>query len=205
MLAFAVAASVVTAVIFGLAPAWSASKPALVPALKASAEGDERTRVSMRDVLVIGQLALSMVLLVIGALLGRGLLAAYATDLGYDPRPLSSLSFNLSMNGYDGPRATALHAPRARCPQALPGVERVSTASRLPLAPDINMDGFKIQGRHAPDDQDVAVDSVQVGVDYFATVNVPIVEGRAFTQDDVANERSRGDRQRDVRAPVLAR
>ena len=92
-----------------------------------------------------------MVLLVVGALLGRGLLAAYATDLGYDPRPLSSLSFSLSMNGYDGPRATALHNRALDALKALPGVERVSTASRLPLAPDINMDGFKIQGRHAPD------------------------------------------------------
>jgi predicted permease len=52
------------------------------------------------------------------------------------------------------------------------------------------MDGFKIQGRHAPDDLDVTVDSVRVGIDYFATVAVPIVDGRAFTQDDVANERS---------------
>jgi predicted permease len=192
VLTFAAAASLVTAVVFGLAPAWSASKPELVPALKASAEGDERTRWSMRDVLVVGQLALSMVLLVIGALLGRGLLTAYATDLGYDPRPLSSLSFSLSMNGYDPPRATALHRRALDALTALPGVEGVSTASRLPLAPDINMDGFKIQGRHAPDEQDVPVDSVRVGVDYFATVGVPIVDGRAFTQDDVANERSVG-------------
>ncbi len=185
VLAFAVAASVVTAVIFGLAPAWSASKPVLVPALKASAEGDERSRWSMRDVLVIGQLALSMVLLVIGALLGRGLLAAYSTDLGYDPRPLSSLSFNLSMNGYDRARAVALRDRAIETLRALPGVEGVSTASRLPLAPDINMDGFKVQGHHAPADQDTPVDSVSVGPDYFAAVGVPIVDGRAFTQDDV--------------------
>ena len=106
--------------IFGLAPAWSASKPELVPSLKASAEGDERTRLSMRDLLVIGQLALSMVLLVAGALMGRGLLAAYATDLGYDPRPLSSLTFNLGMNGYDDAtrerRFSSARSPRcARC------------------------------------------------------------------------------------------
>ncbi len=189
VLGFAIAASFVTAVVFGLAPAWTASQPELVPALKASAEGDERTRWSMRDVLVVGQLALSMVLLVIGALLGRGLLTAYATDLGYDPRPLSSLSFNLSMNGYDGPRAGEFHKRAIEALKALPGVDGVSTASRLPLAPDINMDGFKIQGRHAPDDQDVTVDSVRVGADYFNVVDVPIVVGRAFTADDVANER----------------
>ncbi len=190
VLAFAVAASFTTAIVFGLVPAWTASKPALVPALKASAEGDERTRWSMRDLLVVGQLALSMVLLVIGALLGRGLLTAYATELGYDPRPLSSLTFSLSMNGYDGPRATALHRRAIATLKALPGVESVSTASRLPLAPDINMDGFKIQGRHAPADQDVTVDSVRVGAAYFSTVGVPIAEGRAFNEDDIANERS---------------
>ena len=189
VLAFAVGASLVTAVVFGLAPAWSASKPELVPALKASAEGDERTRWSLRDVLVIGQLALSMVLLVIGALLGRGLLAAYATDLGYDPRPLSSLSFNLSMNGYDTARAAALRDRAITALKALPGVTAVSTASRLPLAPDINMEGIRVPGHHAPTDQSTPVDSVSVGVDYFKTVGVPIVEGRAFTEDDVAQDR----------------
>jgi hypothetical protein len=168
-----VAASAATAVIFGLAPAWSASKPALVPALKASAEGDERTRLSMHDVLVIGQLALSMVLLVTGALLGRGLIAAYSTDLGYDPRPLSSLSFNLSMNGYDLARATALRDRAIAALKTLPGVQGVTVASRLPLSPDINMDGFKVQGHHAPADQDTPVDTVSVGVFIFGQ----LVEG----------------------------
>ena len=60
---------------------------------------------TLSDVLVVGQLALSLVLLVAGALLGRGLLTAWATDLGFDPRPVSSLSFNLQMNGYDLDRA----------------------------------------------------------------------------------------------------
>ena len=189
VLAFAIGASLVTAVIFGLAPAWSASKPELVPALKASAEGDERTRWSVRDALVIGQLALSMVLLVIGALLGRGLLAAYATDLGYDPRPLSSLSFNLSMNGYDTARAAALRDRGIAALKALPGVTDVSTASRLPLAPDINMEGIRVAGHHAPTDQSTPVDYVSVGVDYFKTVGVPILEGRAFTEDDVIRKR----------------
>ena len=205
VLAFAIAASVVTAVIFGLAPAWSASKPALVPALKASAEGDERSRWSMRDVLVVGQLALSMVLLVIGALLGRGLLAAYSTDLGYDPRPLSSLSFNLSMNGYDGPRATALHGRALEALKALPGVERVSTASRLPLAPDINMDGSRSRAGMPPTTRTSRLIRSRSALDYFATVSVPdrrrpCVHARRRRQRTI-----RGDRQRDLRAPVLAR
>jgi predicted permease len=189
VLLFAVAASIVTAVIFGLAPAWSASRPELVPALKASAEGDQRTRFSTRDALVLGQVALSTVLLVAGALLGRGLIAAQRTDLGYDPRPLSSLTFNLAMNGYDDARAAALEERAVETLRALPGVLGVSTASRLPLSPDINMDGVRIPGHHSAEEQETPVDSVRVGADYFTIVGVPIVSGRAFTRDDAAQHR----------------
>jgi predicted permease len=187
---FAVAASAATAVLFGLAPAWSSSRPELVPALKASAEGDRRRRIGIKDVLVVGQLALSLVLLVAGALLGRGLLAARGTDLGYDPRPVSSLGFNLKMNGYDDARAEALRVRALQELRALPGVVAVSYASRLPLAPDINMNGIRVPGHHSETDEDTPVDSVAVGADYFRTVGIPIVSGRAFTEDEVVNDRN---------------
>ena len=187
---FAVAASAATAVLFGLAPAWSSSRPELVPALKASAEGDRKRRIGMKDVLVVGQLALSLVLLVAGALLGRGLLAARSTDLGYDPRPVSSLSFNLQMNGYDVNRADALRVRALQSIRSLPGVIAVSHASRLPLAPDISVNGIRVPGHHSEKDEDTPVDTVAVGADYFHTVGVPLVAGRAFTEDEVANDRN---------------
>ena len=116
-------------------------------------EGDSRRRVTLSNVLVVGQLALSLVLLVAGALLARGLVTARATDLGYDPRHVSSLSFNLQMNGYDLGRATDLRERALRALRALPGVRAVSTASRLPLSPDINMDSILVQGHHRPGDE----------------------------------------------------
>jgi predicted permease len=189
VLMFAVAASAITAVVFGLAPAWSASRPELVAALKASAEGDQRTRFSTRDVLVLGQVTLSTVLLVAGALLARGLIAAQGTNLGYDPRPLSSLTFNLAMNGYDEARGKAFVERAIETLRALPGVRAVSTASRLPLSPDINMDGIRVPGVHTPEEQETPIDTAAVGPDYFATVDIPIVSGRPFTRDDVAQER----------------
>jgi predicted permease len=189
VLMFAVAASAITALVFGLAPALSASRPELVPALKASAEGDARTRFSTRDILVLGQVTLSTVLLVAGALLARGLVAAQNIDLGYDPRPLSSLTFNLSMNGYDEPRGRALLERALDTLRAVPGVVAVSTASRLPLAPDINMDGIRVPGHHSAEEQETPIDTVAVGADYFATVGVPIVSGRAFTREDGAEQR----------------
>jgi predicted permease len=189
VLLFALTASMATAVVFGLVPALSSSKPELVPALKESAEGASRRRLSMRDVLVVGQLALSLVLLVAGALLIRGLLVARAVDVGFDPAPLSSLSFNLRMNGYDDERATAFAREAVRTLRGLPGVAGVATASRLPLSPDVNMDGVKVPGHHAADEEETPTDTVGVGVDYFSVVGVPIVAGRMFTEDEVANRR----------------
>jgi predicted permease len=189
VLFFALGASMATALLFGLLPALSSSKPELVPALKESAEGASRGRLSMRDVLVVGQLALSLVLLVAGALLTRGLLVARDTDLGFDPVPLSSLSFNLRMNGYDDERAAAFAREAVRTLRELPGVAGVSTASRLPLTPDVNMDGVKVPGHHAADADETPIDTVAVGVDYFPVVGVPIVAGRAFTEDEVSNRR----------------
>ncbi len=87
VLGFAFAASLVTALVFGLAPAWSSSRPELVPALKETTAPAAGRRFTLRDALVVGQLAMSLVLLVAGALLGRGLLTAQRADLGFDAAP----------------------------------------------------------------------------------------------------------------------
>ena len=189
VLAFAVFVSAATALLFGLAPALSTSNPQLVPALKESPEGDKRQRITMRDALVVGQLSLSLVLLVACALLTRGLMTARAASLGFDTGPVSSLSFNLQMNGYDLARATAFRERVLQTLRGLPGVVAVSTASRLPLSPDINISTILITGRHTAADDGEQVDTVKVGADYFTSVGVPIVAGRAFTEEDVKADR----------------
>jgi predicted permease len=189
VLTFALAASLATALLAGLAPAWSSAKPDLVPALKQLPESGRRPRVSISDALVVGQLALSLILLVAGTLLARGFLAAQRTDIGWDPRPVSSLSFNLQMNGYDTARGEILCAQALAAVRALPGVVAASTATRLPLAPDIMIEGVHVPGHHRPEDQPAPIDTVAVGPDYFATVDIPIVRGRAFTEADVTQQR----------------
>lgn len=190
VLAYALLVSLATAILFGLAPAWSASKPDLVPSLKATVSGDgPRRRLSLRDALVVGQLAVSLVLLVAGALLLRGLLVARAADLGFDPRPISSVQFNLQMNGYDQDRAMALRRRAVEELRALPGVEAVGLASRLPLAPDINMEGMRVPGHHQAGDDPTTIDATYVDSGYFRVVGVPIVDGRPFSDDEVAGER----------------
>jgi predicted permease len=189
VLLFAVAASFATAALFGLAPAWASSKLNLVPALKELAEGDRARTLTVRDALVVGQLAVSVVLLVTGALLTRAFIKANNADLGYDPTPIASLSFDLQMNGYDVARATTLRREAERALRALPGVVAVSTATRLPLAPDINMKGILVAGHHAPTDEGDPIDYAAVGIDYFQAVNVPIVDGRGFTEVDLTQHR----------------
>jgi putative ABC transport system permease protein len=186
VLFYAFAASVATAVLFGLAPALTASRPDLVPALKAdtTGQGSDRKRITLKDVLVVAQLATSVVLLIAGALLGRGLLAAQGTDIGFDPKPIASLQFSPTMNGYDRERTNVLREQVLERVRALPGVEAVSLTTRLPLGPDINMSGMRVPGHHGPEDDAVPIDSVRVGPDYFAVTGIEIVEGRAFTETD---------------------
>jgi len=186
VLLYALAASLATAVLFGLAPALTASRIDLVPALKSDITGARPARqgLGLRDFLVAAQLATSMVLLIAGALLARGLFAARTTDLGFDPRRVAALSFNLQMNGYDLPRANALRERVLERLRSLPGVEAASLASRLPLAPDINMEGVRVPGRQGPDDDPVQVDAVSAGPGYFEATGIPIVQGRAFSEAD---------------------
>ena len=192
VLMFAAGVSLATAVLFGLAPAWSASRPDLVPALKDTLEGTggPRRRITLRDALVVGQLALSLVLLVAGALLARGLVVARGTDLGFDPSRIATLSFNPQMNGYDEDRAMALRAQVLDAVRRVPGVTAASVATRLPLTSDINMDSVVVPGHHSPGDDGTSIDTVYVGADYFAVTGVTLVAGRAFTEQDVASGRS---------------
>ncbi|HUF46621.1 MAG TPA: ABC transporter permease [Vicinamibacterales bacterium] len=193
VLAFAAGVSLVTALLFGLVPAWSASRLDLVPALKqpvGAGDGSRRRRVTLSDGLVVAQLSLSLLLLVAGALLGRGLFAARSTDIGFDPAPIASLSFNPQMNGYDLDRAIDLRTRVLDALRALPGVEAASLSTRLPLAPDMNISSIKVPGHHTAADDATLIDSVSIGADYFDVVGVPLVAGRAFTDDDIVNRRN---------------
>jgi putative ABC transport system permease protein len=71
----------------------------------------------------------------------------------------------------------------------VPGVSAVSLAARLPLSPNISMEGVQVEGHHQPKDDPTPVDSVEVGPGYFQAVGVAIVEGRGFTEDDVEGRR----------------
>jgi predicted permease len=188
VLLFAVFASLATTLLFGLVPALQASRPDLVPALRGEAAADRKRRsFHLRDVLVAGQLALALVLLVAGGLLLRGVAQAGRIPPGFDPDRLAVLSFNLKMNGYTKEQAGEFQTRTVERLRGVPGVEKVAQVTRAPLGSDINMEAIRIPGVHGPDDEPVTIDATWVEPDYFAALGLRVLEGRVFTDADDAD------------------
>ncbi len=183
VMAYAFCLSLVTALVFGLVPAFRASRPSLVPALKgeASSTDDATPRgFSLSKALVVGQLAVSLVLLVAGALLTRGLIAAEKAEVGFDPSRIAAFGFNLQMNNYTLEEAKTFQRELLAQLPTLPGVEFASTATRMPLASDIQMTAVFVPGVHETEQDAAPIDAVTVGEDYFHATGIPILRGRAF-------------------------
>jgi len=191
VLLFTLAAAALTAVVFGLAPALAATRADLVTALKeeagASIGGGSRAR--LRSALVVAQVALSLVLLVIAGLSLRSLQNAHRIDPGFDPNGVVVASVAPSTQGYSREQADAFFKSFTDRLRAVPGVEQVTTATNLPLTFDINSDGAAIPG-HIPAHREewAEVDTSSIGPGYFATMGIPLVRGREFTERDRTGE-----------------
>src|ERR1041385_2808312 len=126
--------SLVTGVVFGLAPAIEATKPNLIDALKPARSRVRAARPRLRNLLVIGQVAVSLVLLIGAGLLVRGLRQAQTTELGFDQKNLVVLSMDLTTQGYDEARAATLYAQLSERLKALPAIRSVSLAEVAPFS-----------------------------------------------------------------------
>lgn len=187
VLVFTLVAAGVTGVAFGLVPALRAARPDLVPALKASGEGaaERNRRFGLRSALVIVQVAVSLTLLVGGTLLVRSLGAAARVDLGYDPARTAYLGLAMEMNGYDAEAGgTFIETGRFRL-QAMPEVETVGLASRVPQSLNNNGFGIFIDGRQtSAADRPFIMDGARVDENYFDALGLRIVSGRAIEAAD---------------------
>jgi predicted permease len=185
VLAFTMAVGVGAGILFGLVPALQASKPDVVDALKDSDRtgGGARRRFGIRDVLVVGQVALSLVALVGAGLFLRSLEATRKTDPGFEAKKLLSVAFDLGLQGYNQEKGVAFLRQARERVASLPGVAAVSHASAGPLAGSILRSVF-LEGGDENDRTLVQVNTVGPG--YFDTMRIPIVQGRAITEDDKA-------------------
>ena len=184
VLVFTLAVAVVTGAIFGIVPAMRASRPDLVPALKDVSSARVRRRFELRDVLVVVQIAVSIVLVVGGALLVRSLAAAGRIPLGYDGDRTAYLALALEMNGYDRDRGGRFLEESVRRLQAVPGIEAVSLTNRVPLS--LNNTGFSvfIDGHETPDGRPIAIDGAYVDERYFDALGVKLLAGRGIEPAD---------------------
>lgn len=185
VLAFTLAVASITGVVFGLVPALRASRPDLVPALKDTGEGGSTRGFELRDSLVVLQVAVSMVLLIAGALVVRSLAVAGEVDFGYDLERTAYLGVSLEMNGYEaGEEATFIEGATLRLKE-LPAVEAVGIASRLPLSLNNNGFGVFIDGhQESGADRPYIMDGASVDEGYFDALDLRIVAGRGIEVAD---------------------
>jgi len=185
VLAFTLVAAIGTGVVFGLLPALRASRPDLVPALKDAGAAARRRRVELRDALVVVQVAVSLVLVVGGALLVRSLSAAARVNLGYDADRTAYLSLALDMTGYDAARGGRFLEAGAVRLRALPQVEAVALTSRLPLS--LNNNGFSvyIDGQQLPPNgRAPGIDGAYIDEGYFDALKLRVLAGRGIEAAD---------------------
>lgn len=187
VLLFTGAVALGSALLFGLLPARQAARGDLVTDLKGGEGGraGRAGRFSLKNALVVAQVAVSVVFLVAAGLLIRGLLAAGAVDVGFAPERVAAVGMNLGMHGYDPDRADALLTTLRERAAALPGVRQAAIATRVPF--DINHHYQSIYPDTTalgPDDEGFAVDVTWTDREYFETLGVPLLRGRTFAAAD---------------------
>jgi predicted permease len=184
---FSVLLSALTGVIFGLLPALQASKTDLVTTLKGT--GPSFTsgirRFSLRNLLVVSQVALSLILLITAGLLMRSTRSAQEIDPGFESKRIELASVDVSLHGYDETRGRSFYKQLLERVSAMPGVDAASIAGPLPLDAYSNGAHLTVEG-YVPryENERISVSYSIVGHNYFQAMNTPIVEGRAFTEHD---------------------
>jgi putative ABC transport system permease protein len=185
---FAVALTLATSVLFGLAPALRATRVDLHSTLKeqGSKSSEGHLNVRFREVLIIGQVALTAVLLVGAGLLARTLANLEHANLGVNTGHVLQFSVEPDLNGDTVAQTLQLADNSRRQIAGLPGVRAVSI-STVPIFSDSDM-GFNItpQAYTMRPDEDTNVLADYIGPDYFSTMGIPLIAGREFTEADGA-------------------
>jgi putative ABC transport system permease protein len=188
VLTFSLALSLVTGIVFGLFPALHVAKGDLNKALKeggrSATHGAAGNR--MRGLLVISEVAITLVLLIGAGLLVRSFMRLEAIDPGFNPRNLLSMTVSVAGNSqYVGVRREALYGEIVDQVRALPGVQSASMVNHLPLFGDTWGLNLFIEGRPLPrPGEDVSAIYRVARPGYFQAMQIPLLAGRDFTGHD---------------------
>jgi predicted permease len=186
VLAFSFSVSVLTGLLFGLVPALQASRPDLVPALKEDAvgSGSGPRRLSLRNGLVVAQLAMSLVLLIGAGLFLRSLREATAFDPGFTTQNLLLASLETRGAKLSKEQGQAFYQQAMERVGGLPGVSAVSLTRNVPLSGGGSRRIVEIEGYQPQPGESTELNFNVVGSTYFHTMNIPVVAGRDFNSQD---------------------
>ena len=188
VLGFTFLVALATGILFGFAPAIQISRSALFESLKEGSRGSTAGRHSQlaRSVLVVSEVAFSLLLLVGAGLLVRSFALMLAEPLGFDPENLLTAQLLLPDAHYpDGPRISNFYQSVVERVNAIPGVNSASAANFLPLTHWTHFCDFDIAGRASPRSGEHFTSEYRVADwRYLSTMGVPVKEGRNFTSAD---------------------
>ncbi len=183
---FTLVLALLTAVIFGIVPALQATRPAVTSSLKEEAGsvagGGRQAR--MRRALVVGQVAMSMLLLAGAGLFARSLHNLRSVDPGFRAESLISFSVDPFLSGYDRKRSLLLFERLQKELAAVPGVRHVSMSEIGALTGNGWGMTVRVDGYNQKEGEDMNPNFDGVGPGYFATMGIPLVRGREFSERD---------------------
>jgi len=185
-LTFAIVAALVTALLVGLAPSLAASRPDLVPMLKGerAAWGLGRRRVTLRDVLVAGQMALAMLLLVGAGLLIRTLGTESRLDPGFRPEGAVIATIDLSRSGYDSDRGRRVYETLQQRLADVPGLTAVALGRSVPVQSGGIATTAEPEGYQPAPNEAMEVEATMISPAYYRAIGTPLLRGREFTEAD---------------------
>jgi putative ABC transport system permease protein len=187
VLAFGLALSVLSGVIFGLAPAWHGTGSRLAEALEgARGAGEERTSHRARNAFVVAETALAIVLLVGAGLLIRSFARLQQVNVGFNPAQLLTAQIGLPRAQYAQPAQwISFYQQALERMNALPGAQEAAVALPVPLNDSYINLAFEIEGRPPRTKSDApTADFVAISPNYFHVMQVPLLRGREFSAAD---------------------
>ncbi|HEX7287244.1 MAG TPA: ABC transporter permease [Candidatus Angelobacter sp.] len=183
VLAFTAVVCILSGILFGLAPALRATRSDIVTALKQPVSGAPGRKLSAGKLLVAGQVALCLLLLVSAGLLIRSLKRLQGVELGFNRENILLFTVRPGLNGYKGPRLDEYYLEMRRRIQRIPGVQEVSFSDRNAIGAGMSITRGEIPGYTEPG-KGVDIYRHVVGPGYFETLNIPIRAGRPLGFED---------------------
>jgi predicted permease len=186
VLGFTLFISILTSVIFGLAPALQSTKVDLTEALKVGGKGSGTGagRQRLRGLLVMAETALALVLLIGAALMIQSFLRLQHVSPGFKTDHVLTMELSLPANKYPREQRPAFFHDLLERSRVLPGVQAVAAAKHLPLTGDNMNFAVNIEGRPFPPGKSPGADCRFVTPEYFKALEIPLIKGRRFSDSD---------------------